>query len=149
MEQNTAKGAGFLKVTGILMIIGSVFGIIGSIITLLGIAALSYISDGQIDTGMLYAAGVLLLAGAVAELIAGIIGVKNCNKPEKAGTCIVWGVIVAAISIIGAILTTVGGNSFPVVSLLTGLIVPVLFIVGALKNKNSYGGNGNAELGDL
>lgn len=130
-----AKGAGFLKVTGILMIIGGGLAIILAIITILGIAALAYITDGVISSGLLYAAGILSLVSAVAELVAGIIGVTNCKKPEKATSCVVWGIIVAALCIAGSILTVVGGSSFPVVSCLIGLVLPVLYIIGALKNK--------------
>lgn len=130
-----AKGAGFLKVTGILMIIGGGLAIILAIITILGIAALAYITDGVISSGLLYAAGILSLVSAVAELVAGIIGVTNCKKPEKATSCVAWGIIVAALCIAGSILTVVGGSSFPVVSCLIGLVLPVLYIIGALKNK--------------
>lgn len=137
MEQKVAKGSGFLKVTGILMIIGGAIALIVAIIAIIGIAALAYISDGELAMGLLYVSGVLTLLSAIAELIAGIIGVKNCKKPEKAKTCIVWGVIVAALCVIGSILTVVGGSSFPVFSLLLGLVLPVLYIIGAVKNKQA------------
>lgn len=116
MEQSTAKGAGFLKVTGILMIIGGAIGIIFSIIALLGIAA---------------------LVGSIAQLVAGIIGVANCKKPEKAMTCIVFGVIVAVFNVAGVILNVAGGGSFNFVSLITGLILPVLYVIGAGLNKKA------------
>ena len=38
-----------------------------------------------------------MILGSVAELIAGIIGVKKCKKPEKATSCLVFGIIVAII----------------------------------------------------
>ena len=137
MEENKANGSGFLKVTGILMIIGGALSLIIGIIAVLGVSAIAYISSGQVDTGMLYAASILTVVSAAAQLTAGIIGVKNCNNPEKSGTCMVWGVIVALLAVAGAILTTVAGNSFPVLSLLLGLVLPILFIIGALKNKNA------------
>ncbi|WP_138294971.1 MULTISPECIES: hypothetical protein [unclassified Clostridium] len=137
MEQTVAKGSGFLKVTGILMIIGGAIALIMAIIAILGIAALAYISDGMISSGLLYAAGILSLVSAVAELVAGIIGVKNCKRTEKANTCIAWGIIVAVLSVAGCILTAMGGSSFPVFSLILGLVLPALFIIGAVKNKNA------------
>ena len=87
--------------------------------------------------GMLYAACALSLVCAVVELIAGIVGVKNCKNPEKAGICIVWGVLVAVLYIISTILSSVGGGEFNIVSLLIGLVLPVLYIIGAFKNKNA------------
>lgn len=130
-----AKGSGFLKVTGILMIIGGALSIILYIIAIIGIAALVYLSEGELSSGLLYTAGVLGLVSAVVQLIAGIIGVKNCKKPEKAKTCIVWGILVIALCVIGSILNVVGGNDFSVSSLLIGLVLPVLYIIGAVKNK--------------
>ena len=99
MTTAKTKGSGFLKVTGILMIIGGGISIILGIIAALGVAALAYISDGEISSAMLYASVALMIVSAVAQLIAGIIGVKNCKKPEKAGTCMVWGVIVAVLCV--------------------------------------------------
>ncbi|MBQ1504902.1 MAG: hypothetical protein IIZ49_05840, partial [Oscillospiraceae bacterium] len=60
---------------------------------------------------------------------------KNCKNPAKATTCIVWGAIVAILSIVSQILTVSGGGKFDFVSCLTGLVVPVLFIIGAVLNK--------------
>lgn len=136
MEQN-AKGAGFLKVTGILMIIGGAIALIVGIIAIAGIAALAYLSAGLISSGLLYAAGILTVVSAVAELVAGIVGVKNCKRPEKAGACMVWGIIVAVLCVAGCILTVAGGSSFPVFSLILGLVLPVLYIIGAAKNKQA------------
>lgn len=135
MEQTTPKGATLLKVTGILMIIGGAISIIVSIIAIVGIAALAYVNDGTISMGMLYASGALLTAGAVAELVAGILGTANSKKPEKANTCVAWGIVVAAISVAGIILNVVGGGEFNAVSAVTGLVLPVLYIIGAARNK--------------
>lgn len=133
------KGTTFLKVTGILMIIGGAFSFIGAIIALVGIAAILALAgaDSGVSGGILYASGALLLVGSVVELIAGIVGVVNCKKPEKANTCIVWGVLVAVLTVVSLILNAVGGGSFSFFSLLTGLVVPVLYIIGAFMNKKA------------
>ena len=138
MTKEKTKGSGFLKVTGILMIIGGGISIIMGIIAALGVAALVYISDGEASSAMLYASVALMIISAVAQLITGIIGVINCKKPEKAGTCIVWGIIVAALCVAGTILNSAGGGSFSVFSLLLGLVLPVLYIIGATFNKKEY-----------
>ena len=138
MESTKTKGTGFLKVTGILMIIGGAVSIILSIIAALGIAALAYISDGTVSPALLYASVILMIVSAVAELVAGIIGVANCKKPDKAGSCIVWGIIVAVLSVAGTVLNSVGGGSFSVFSLILGLVLPVLYIIGAAFNKKEH-----------
>ena len=138
MEESKTKGSGFLKVTGILMIIGGGISILLGIIAALGVAALAYISDGSGSLAMLYTSVALMIAGAVAELTAGIIGVVYCKKPDKAGICIVWGIIVAVLSVAGTILNSVGGGSFSVFSLILGLALPVLYIIGAAFNKKEH-----------
>lgn len=135
METTKTKGSGFLKVTGILMIIGGGISIIVSIIAALGVAALAYISDGEASSTMLYASVTLMVISAAAQLIAGIIGVVNCKKPEKSGVCIAWGIIVAALCVAGTILNSIGGGSFSVFSLMLGLVLPILYIIGAVFNK--------------
>lgn len=127
------KGRKFLKVTGILMIIGGAFGIIGGIIAMIGAGALAAVLETS--AGGLMLASALILASAVFQLIAGIMGVKNCDKTKKAQSCLVMGVIVAILSVAGNIISNVLGSSFNILSYATGLIIPVLYIIGAVKNK--------------
>lgn len=82
MDQNNAKGRNFLKVTGILMIIGGAIGLILSIIALLGVGALDYLSGGAV-AGLLYASSIFALLGSVLELVAGIVGVANSKKTSQ------------------------------------------------------------------
>lgn len=129
------KGRKFLKVTGILMIIGAAFGIIGGIIAMIGVGALAAVLETSAVGLML--AGVLVLASAVFQLIAGIMGVKNCDKPEKAQTCLVMGIIVAILSVAGNVISNVLGSDFNAFNYATGLVIPVLYIIGAAKNKET------------
>ena len=129
------KGRKFLKVTGILMIIGAAFGIIGGIIAMIGVGALAAVLETSAVGLML--ASVLVLASAVFQLIAGIMGVKNCDKPEKAQSCLVMGVIVAILSVAGNVTSSVLGSSFNITSYVTGLVIPVLYIIGAVKNRET------------
>ena len=131
------NGHKFLKVTGILMIIGGALSAILGIVAVLGFAALAYIASAQTEAGMLYASTILLLISGVVELIAGIIGVINAEKPQKAKACIVWGALVAILSVAGTILGVVGGSDFSVSGLVLGLVLPVIYIIGAVKNMQS------------
>lgn len=127
------KGSKFLKVTGILMIISAAFGIIGGIIALIGAGALAAVLETS--AGGLMIASALILVSAVFQLIAGIMGVKNCDKPEKAQSCMVIGVIVAILSVAGNVISNVLGSDFNIMNYATGLIIPILYIIGAAKNK--------------
>lgn len=131
------NGHKFLKVTGILMIIGGALSAILGIVAVLGVAALAYIASARTEAGMLYASTILLLISGVVELIAGIIGVINAEKPQKAKACIVWGALVAILSVAGTILGVVGGSDFSVSGLVLGLVLPVIYIIGAVKNMQS------------
>ena len=131
------NGHKFLKVTGILMIIGGALSAILGIVAVLGVAALAYIASAQTEAGMLYASTILLLISGVVELIAGIIGVINAEKPQKAKACIVWGALVAILSVAGTILGVVGGSDFSVSGLVLGLVLQVIYIIGAVKNMQS------------
>ncbi len=136
------NGHKFLKVTGILMIIGGALAAILGIIAIIGVAALAYIASAQEEAGILYASSGLVLASGIVELIAGIIGVLNAEKPQKAKTCIVWGALVAILSVAGVILSVAGGGDFSVSSLVLGLVLPVLYIIGAVRlqrNKKKEG----------
>lgn len=126
-------GSKFLKVTGILMII---FGSIALIIAIMALLGLGVLEAMGAPMGLLWASGIIALLGAVAEFVAGIIGVVNWNKPNKANTCIGWGIAVAAMCVISNIFTLIGyPENFNVFSLLTGLVIPVLYLIGAFKNK--------------
>ena len=129
------KSNGFLKVTGILMIISGGISIIFSIIALLGVGVLATALGGDASLGLLMLASVLALVSSVISLVAGILGVKNAAKPEKAQICIVFGFITAILAVLGNVLNIAGGNSFDVLGLVTGLVVPVLYLIGAFQNK--------------
>ncbi len=102
------EGHKFLKVTGILMIIAAVFSII---------------------------AGVFV--GGICQLIAGIKGVKHSKRSEKAGKLIIWGAIVAGFSVLSIVMNLVNGGEFNVISVLTGIAVPALYIYGAILNSKA------------
>ena len=126
-------GSKFLKVTGILMIIFGAIALVTSIIAILGLGVLEALG---LPMGLLWASGIIALVGSVAEFVAGIIGVINWNKPDKANTCIGWGIAVALMCIVSNVLTLIGyPESFSVLSVISGLVVPVLYLIGAFQNK--------------
>jgi len=132
MEQKSNK---FLKVTGILMIIFGGIGIVFGIIAVIGVGALAMLLGPEANVGLLTFAAILALVSAVVSLIAGIVGVKNAAKPEKANVCIVYGILTAVLAVLGQILTMAGGGSFNVMNLIIGLVIPVLYLIGAFQSK--------------
>ncbi len=135
MKSNT-----LLKVCSILMMIGGILGIITGIIAIIGVAALLEMMEGSAPAGtaaILYGASILAVAGSVIQTIAAAKGLGACKAPEKAQSCIIWGIIVAAFCVVAQILNVVGGSEFSAISLVTGLVLPVLYIVGANQIKTT------------
>ena len=136
MEQ---KSNGFLKITGILMIIGGAFGLIFGVITVLGVAlvaSLLELAGESVSAGMLTFAAVLFLVSGIIEFVAGILGVANSKKPDKASVCIVFGILTAVLAVVSIIFTMVGGGDFSVLNLCTGLVLPILYLIGAFQMKS-------------
>lgn len=129
-------GSKMLKVTGILMIIFGSIALIGSFITMGSISVLGALGA---STGLLWISAILSLVGTVAEFVAGILGVVNWNKPDKAGVCIAFGVVIAALTVVSFIFSMIAySESFgfmTIISLFSGLVLPVLYLIGANNNK--------------
>lgn len=124
-----------LKVSSILMIIGGVIAIIAGIAGFASVGAIHVILGDGSALGLLYGVCGLALGSGVFSLIAGIVGISACQHPEKAGKCMVLGVIVAAFAVIGQILSLSAGNQLDILPLVTGLLLPVVYIIGANKVK--------------
>lgn len=105
------KGQKFLKVTGILMIIGAALSILFGVI-IGGVGAL-----------------IAKFAGASTLGFAFYLGLATNAKK-----CITWGIIVIALAVISNVLEVIGGGKFNVLSFVIGLIVPGLYIYGAFLN---------------
>ena len=134
-----SKSNRFLKVAGILMIIGGSISTIFGIIAVIGVGALAILVGSEANLGLLTLGAVLILVSAVVSLVAGIVGVKNASKPEKAKICIIFGILTVALSVLGNIFNVVGGTEFSVSGLVTGLALPVIYLVGAYQNMKLAG----------
>ena len=73
----------------------------------------------------------------ICQLIAGVKGVKHCQRIEEAGKLIIWGAIVAVFCILSTVLSMVNGGEFNFMSILTGVAVPALYIYGAVLNSKT------------
>ena len=110
------KGQKILKITSILMIIGGIIAAIAGVIAILGVSALAALSGSAEGTG--------LLIGA-------------CNAPQKAASCIKWGIIIAILTIISIVIGIVGGGEFSITSLVLNLLLPGLYVYGAMQMKGA------------
>lgn len=142
------RGAGKLKVVGILFII---FGAIGVILFGLALAG-SGLMVGMSDTiaegsaateatvtqggSLIMVMSAVSLIYALVELIAGIMGVKNCRNREKAKSLMVIGSLLVIFSLVSSILsmTSTGIQVSGIIGLVVGLILPIIFVLGAKQN---------------
>ena len=139
------KSNKFLKVTGILMIIGGSINLLGSVLLLLfGVlfvdAAIHTSLTGTQDAavGVIVAGIVLIIAASIIQFAAGVAGAKNAKNPEKAGICICFGVLTVVIYLVSQVLNFLGGavhNYIDVMVIVFGLVVPALYLVGAFQLK--------------
>lgn len=141
------KGASFLKVTGILMIIGAVLRFIDVLLSLFGIGNIAAQIGSEMVAIYLFTL-IINLAGSIIELIAGIKGVQYSNFTDTKGSCLFWGCAVIIYCILSIIFNSVinisdVSLSSRQVGLLTAgtgiirLIIPGLYVYGAYQNKNS------------
>ena len=130
-----AKGQKFLKVTSILMIIGGALSGITCLLGIAGVALLAAVADSHTAALLLYLALALALAAAVVEFIAGLKGLKACKTGENADKCVVLGAVIAGITILSTIINLAGGGKVNVTSILLSLVVPGLYIYGAMQVK--------------
>ena len=131
-------GRTLLKTAGVIMLI---FGILGVLIYALGLAAVigvTYVTSGIISASEDLIGMGLLLAAAVAELIAGILGSRAAKKPARAGKgLIVWGVLTLLLTLAGmghiALRTTNAPLWELVLGLILGVVTPVVYLVAAAR----------------
>lgn len=129
------NGQKLLKITSILMIVGGIIAVIVGVIAVIGVSALAALSGSAEGTGLLYASSILVTISSVIEIIAGAKGLKACKTPENAGKCVIWGIVIAALSIVSMVIGLIGGGDFNVMNLVLNLLVPGLYVYGAMKTK--------------
>ena len=142
MNNTELKGRLMLKVVGILYIIFAALSILTGLLAVVGGAALGITGGGEslaVGLGALaMILGFVAILSSVFSLVVGILGVKWCNRPDKAGTLFVLGVVLTALAVLN-LLSSFGGDngSAAVVGALIGLVLPVLYTLGAWQNKQS------------
>ena len=136
------KGTTMLKVTGILYIVFAALQILmglmmlfgGGLLSSAGVQAGAYFGAGF--GGIIAFAGIFMILGSALGLVTGILGVKFCRRPDKAQVCFVLGIVLivfAGLSLVGSF----GNENSSTLSALVGLVLPILYTVGAYWNKES------------
>ena len=139
--QTNAPGRGKLKVTGILYIIFGSLGLLLSLALLAGGGLLLAAGAGTVGIALGAVAGILgaiTVLTAVFYLILGILGVRNCDKPEKCGVNFVLGIIVLVLVVIGLVVNVATTGPSGALSSVVGLVLSILYVMGAKENKDAH-----------
>ena len=127
---NAEKKPTFLKVMSIIMIVCGGVSLIASIFAVGLVGTLAVIG---ISSAVLYISTALIIISSVIYLIAGIKGLKACKDVGAVRACVIWDIAGLAALLAGNLINTIWGSGFDAAQLLTGLIVPVLFLVAVLQ----------------
>jgi len=143
------KKSTLLKVMGIIMIIIGSLALVGSLIMMAftGLIDLSAEAVGT-EIAELFAMYtttyfVITLISSLIMFIAGIVGVKNYKKPEKAQICLIFAALVLVSYVVGIVISIAGDGGSAVLivmDIIFGLVIPVLYLLGALKLKKLAAG---------
>lgn len=144
-----APGKGLLRFTGVLYII---FGVLSALFTILGLTGVSTFGKlmGLTNTntnantrtgigstiggtlgGIMIAALVMMLILALFEIITGIVGISNSDKPYNANACITLAIIMIILQIASGLVGTFNWIS------IIGLLLPILYLIGAIQNRGA------------
>ena len=130
------KGRTMLKVVGILYIVFAGISIVGGLMLMLGGGMFATTGDLGVGVGAIaVVGGLVIIISSALGLVAGILGVKFCNRADKAQVCFVMGIILVVLAAISLISSLTGDSS--VFSALIGLVLPILYTLGAYWNKQS------------
>lgn len=127
--------------TGILYIIFGTLGLLLSLALLAGGGLLLAAGAGTVGIALGAVAGILgaiTVLTAVFYLILGILGVRNCDKPEKCGVNFVLGILVLVLVVIGLVVNVATTDPSGTLSSVVGLVLSILYVMGAKENKDAH-----------
>ena len=134
-----AKGSRLFKNMAFLMIIFPFYPLALNIATGTGLAIGAIdISQFTSSTGLVHTGIILVIVASVIQVIAGVLGVANSEKPEKMNSCILICILSILLYTAAQILSIYSGgvhNSLDMIGLIAGFAIPAVFLVGAFEVK--------------
>ena len=129
-------GSKMLKVVSIIMLVFCGLSVLGGLLLMGGMSLLGA-AGGSAGVGAAVGAifFIVMLLSVGLQLAAGILGVKNWNRPDKAQPSIVLGIIILVFAAISLFSSFSGGDASNIMSSIVGLVLPVLYVVAAFQLK--------------
>lgn len=113
-----------LKVMSIIMFI------CGGLTMLVGSYSLATTINAAAGT-FYVASAVLILISAAMQLVASYVGLTTAGIAGSFRRCMPYGVIVIGLSLVAAFLSSMVTEAFSIASVLQGLAIPALYLIGA------------------
>ena len=139
-------GGKILKIVGIIMMV------FGAIAFVVGIWNLTQIGSPLVRMGLsmlgmsaapLVISGIIGLLSAAFSIFAGLTAFKSCEDLDKAETLKMYGIVAAGFVVVNMILAFImvpaGFRGALIPNTIIGLILPALYIFGAMKNIEAKG----------
>ncbi len=144
MEQ---QGSKLLKVVSIIMIVGGILGaiimiiagVVGGTANAIANQYSSVLSDADNaslggNLAMMWVGIIIGVIGSAVEIFAGFTGLANWTNPAKAQFMTIVGYVIVGVQVVSIIFSIIA-KSFSPITLVTGFVLPVLYIVGAMQLK--------------
>lgn len=136
------KGQKLLKVIGILMII---CGAASLVMTAMSIGPIIYVANAAGGIVPIILTLVVPFIASTVELAGGIVGVKAAGMPSvsKIKTAVALGVVILVLSVVSIaynalMFSALGSNvTSIVIDAVSGLVIPVLYLIAVFKYKNA------------
>ena len=140
MNNTELKGRLMLKVVGILYIIFAALSILTGLMAVVGGAALGIAGGESLALGLGAIAmvlGVIAILSSAFSLVVGILGVKWCNRPDKAGTLFVLGIVLIVLAALNLLASFGDGNISATAGAAVRLALAVFYTLGAWRNRQA------------
>lgn len=139
---------GAFKTESAAMIVLGIFFILWNIIVMCHVSFVEiFTGEAQVvpAKGVELASFAFLIAGAVLEIITGVMGTAACKNREKAGLVLILSIVTAVSLVVGGVMAIFFAEDFDVFDAMVRWIVPIYYIAEAVKFKR--GGPDRAETG--
>ena len=131
-KHERSRSEDLLKICGTLMIVFGVIGILFAGLLLAAVLGFGYLTGGIFRAELHTAGAAVLLASALTELIAGIVGVRAVKKDRRGLACVILGALCLALTAAAAVLNLRDMPLRMLVSLCLGVVVPAVYLCAAL-----------------
>lgn len=132
------KGSQLLKVVSIIMLVFAAIALVISVMAIIGFGTYSSLGGYTVvNPSIMWIVFLIGLVNVGLGFYASIMGINNCEKPEKASFLMRLGIGIIALQLLGNIIGVIGGAEFKLFSTLFGLILPGLYIAGCVQLKSN------------